>query len=378
VKLTCRQDELSRGLQVVGRGVSAQAASTLPVLSNILLATDDGRLRLSSTDLKIGITLWIPAMILQDGAITLPARQLIDFVNSLPGEQVEITIPPGQTQAALRCARYTANVRGIDADEFPLIPSISDSPSVVVSAKLLRGMINQVVFAASTDSTRGVLTGVYTTFSSDSVTMTASDGYRLSVRTASLATPAQNGFSVLIPARTVAELGRVLPEDDSPVAITVTPNLSQILFHLENLDFLATLLNDQFVNYKQFIPKDHKTRVIANTADLQKAVKIAGFFARDGSSLLKLAIESANDGGGTLTVSAATQDIGDAASVVDGVVEGGDMQVGFNAKYLSEALNAMDSKQVALELNGPTYAGVLRPVDGADFLHIIMPVTVPR
>ncbi|HWE62451.1 MAG TPA: DNA polymerase III subunit beta [Chloroflexota bacterium] len=377
MKLTCSQEALSRGLQVVGRGVSNAAASTLPVLSNILLATDDGRLRLSSTDLKIGITLWIPAMIFQDGAITLPARLLTEFVNSLPNEQVDLSVSSGQV-ANVRCARFSANIRGIDADEFPLIPTISDAPSATIAAETLRGMINQVVFAASTDTTRGPLQGVYTTFSGATLTMTASDGYRLSVRNAQLSTPCEADFSVLIPARTVAELGRVLPDDASEVAITVTPNRSQILFHLENLDFLATLLNDQFVNYKQFIPKEYKTRVVAHAADLQKAVKIASYFARDGSSLLKLAIEAPDDGGGTVTVSAATQDLGDNASVVDGVVEGAGLQVGFNSKYLSEALGAMNANQVALELLGPTHAGVLRPVDGADFLHIIMPVTVPR
>lgn len=377
MKLTCSQEALSRGLQVVGRGVSTAVASTLPVLSNILLATDDGRLRLSSTDLKIGITHWIPAMIFQDGAITLPARLLTDFVNSLPPEQVDLTVGTGQL-AGVKCARFSANIRGIDADEFPLIPTISDAPSATVAANTLRGMIGQVVFAASTDSTRGPLQGVFTTFSGETLTMTASDGYRLSVRTARLATPCEADFSVLIPARTVTELGRVLPDDESEVAITVTPNRSQILFHLENLDFLATLLNDQFVNYKQFIPKEYKTRVVATTSDLQKAVRIASYFARDGSSLLKLAIDAPEDAGGTVTVSAATQDLGDNASVVDGVVEGAGMQVGFNSKYLSDALNAMNAQQVALELLGPTHAGVLRPVDGADFLHIIMPVTVPR
>jgi DNA polymerase-3 subunit beta len=357
--------------------VSTAAASTLPVLSNILLATDDGRLRLSSTDLKIGITHWIPAMIFQDGAVTLPARLLTEFVNSLPAEQVDLTVGSGQV-ASVRCARFSANIRGIDADEFPLIPTITDAPSAGVAASTLRSMIGQVVFAASTDTTRGPLQGVFTTFSGETITMTASDGYRLSVRNARLATPCEADFSVLIPARTVVELGRVLPDDESDVAITVTPNRSQILFHLENLDFLATLLNDQFVNYKQFIPKEYKTRVVAITADLQKAVRIASYFARDGSSLLKLAIEAPEDGGGTVTVSAATQDLGDNASVVDGVVDGAGMQVGFNSKYLSEALGAMNANQVALELLGPTHAGVLRPIDGADFLHIIMPVTVPR
>jgi DNA polymerase-3 subunit beta len=377
MKLSCPQETLSRGLQLVTRAVTASSATTLPVLSNVLLASDDGRLRLSATDLKIGVTAWIPAMIFEDGAMTLPARLLSEFVNSLPNEQVEIACPENQALATVRCSRFSANIRGIDADEFPLIPTIADEPSATIAAGVLRSMIGQVVFAASTDLGKGPLQGVFATFSGDTLTLTASDAYRLSVRGASLSSSAAADFSVLIPARTVAELGRVLPDGETPVAITVTPNRGQILFHLDNLDFLATLLNEQFVNYKQIIPKECKTRVVANTADLQKAVKIAGYFAREGASMLKLDIQTGSDGG-TITVSAQTQDIGDNDSVVDAVITGEGMQIGFNSKYVAEALNAMNSTQVALELTGPTHAGVLRPVDGADFLHVIMPVTVPR
>lgn len=378
MKLSCSQETLSRGLQVVNRGVGTSSASTLPVLSNILFATDDGRLRLSATNLKVGVTVWIPAMVSEEGAVTLPARLVTEFVNSLPDEPVELSTPSSQVVSTLRCSRYSANIRGIDADEFPLIPTIADEVSATVPAGLLRGMIGQVVFAASTDATRGPLQGVFTTFSGDTLTLTASDAYRLSVRTATLSSPSAADFSVLIPARTVAELGRILPDDDSPVSITVTPNRGQILFHMENVDFLATLLNEQFVPYKQIIPKEFRTRVVANTADLQKAVKIASFFARDGASMLRLSIESSGDGNGTVTVSAETQDIGDNDSVVDAVVSGDALKIGFNSKYVADALNVVNSTQVALELTGPTHAGVLRPVDGADFLHVIMPVTVPR
>jgi len=379
LKLTCSQEALSRGLQVVGRGVGSASSSSLPVLSNILLASDDGRLRLSSTDLKIGITLWIPAMIFQDGAVTLPARLLTDFLNSLPNEQVDISVNTTSLLAQVKCSRFSTNIKGIDADEFPLIPTISDAPSATVSSGLLRDMIGQVVFAASTDTTRGPLQGVNVTFSGQTLTMAASDGFRMSLRTAQLPDPCKGDFSVLIPARTVGELGRVLPDEDgTSVAITVTPNRGQILFHLENLDFLATLQSEQFVNYKQFIPKSYKTRIITSTADLQKAVKIAGFFAKDSAGSLKLAIETGGEAGGTVTVSATTQDIGDAASVVDGVVEGEGLQIGFNSKYIADALNVMKSQQVALELVGPQQAGVLRPVSDVDFLHIIMPVSVPR
>ena len=378
MKLTCSQEALSRGLQLVGRGVSSTAASTLPVLNNILLATDDGRLRLSATDLKVGITCWIPAMIFQDGAITLPARLLTEFVNSLPADQVEITTADTGVRANVRCARISSNISGIDADEFPLIPSIPDEPSAIAPAALLRSMIAQVAFAASSDSTRGALTGVSTTFSGDMVTMVATDGYRLAMREAKLAAPCAADFTVLIPAKTVTELGRILPEDDSPVAITVTPNRSQMLFHQENVDFLATLLNENFINYKQFVRKDYKTRVVTITANLQKAVKIAGFFARDGASMISLNIEPDADGGGVVTVSANSQDIGDNANVVDAMVEGAGMQIGFNSKYVADALAAVNSNQVALELLGPTQAGLLRPTDGVEYTHVIMPVNVPR
>jgi DNA polymerase-3 subunit beta len=378
MKLSCSQEALSHGLQIVNRGVSTGAASTLPVLSNILLATDEGRLRLSATDLKIGVTAWIPAMIFQDGSLTLPARLLSDFVNSLPEDQVEVATTDSTPTMTLRCQRFAAKMRGIDADEFPLIPTVSEEPLAIIASGVLRGMISQVVFAASSDSSRGPLTGINTTFSGDTVTMTASDAFRLSVRSATLQGPGRADFTVLIPAKAVAELGRILSDGDLPVAVSVTPNRSQILFHMENTDFLATLMSEQFVNYKQIIPKDYKTRVVANTADLQKAVKIAGLFARDGSSLLRLAIEPSSDGGGTVSVSAEAQDVGDNNSVVDAVITGSPLQIGFNSKYLAEALSAMNASQVAIELIGPTHAGVFRPVDGPEFLHVIMPVTVPR
>lgn len=378
MKLSCSQEKLSRGIQIVNRGVTTTSANTLPVLSNILFATDDGRLRLSATDLKVGVTMWIPAMVSEEGAMTLPARLVSEFVNSLPDELVEFSTQGNLTATTVRCARYSAIIRGIDADEFPLIPTIADDVSATVPAGLLRGMIGQVVFAASTDSTRGPLQGVYATFSGDTLTLAAADGYRLSVRTAALGSPSAADFGVLIPARAIAELGRILPDDESPVAITVTPNHGQILFHMENIDFLATLLNEQFVPYKQIVPKEFKTRVVANTAELQKAVKIAGFFARDGASMLRLNIEAKGDGHGTVTVSAETQDLGENDNVVDAAVSGDALKIGFNSKYVAEALNVMNSSQVAIELTGPAYAGLLRPVDGADFLHVIMPVSVPR
>ncbi len=211
--------------------------------------------------------------------------------------------------------------------------------------------------------------------------MAATDGYRLSVRSAALAEPAQGDFSVIVPSRTLSELAKILPEGDVPVEITITPNRSQILFHTENLDLLSRLIEGQYINYRQIIPQNAATRAVINTADLLKATRIASFFARDASNIMKLVLDpqGANgSGGGTLTISATAADVGDNQSVIDAVVEGPAVQVLFNVKYIADVLGVLDAAQIRLELNGPAAAGMIKPVDATDYMHLMMPMSSPR
>ncbi|HZS91885.1 MAG TPA: DNA polymerase III subunit beta [Chloroflexota bacterium] len=379
MKVSLQQEQLAKGLSVVGRGVASGARSTLPITSNILLATDEGRLRLSATDLEIGINMWLPAMVEEEGATTVPARLFTEFVNSLPGGRVDLAQVDEANTVAVSCARVKSNIRGMDADEFPLIPTVSEQPSAAVPADLLRSMITSVVFAASKDDARQVFMGVLATFAGDKLTFAAADGYRLSLRSATLSEPSAGDFSVIIPARTLAELGRILPEGDERVEVTVTPNRSQVLFHTASLDLVSRLIEGQYVNYQQIIPQKYAVRAVVNTAEWSKATRTASFFARDSNDIVHLTIEpGADDSPGSLTIKATAADVGDNVSQIDAVVEGGPLSIAFNVRYIAEVLGVISSGQVALELNGPTQPGVVKPQDGTDFLHVMMPLSIPR
>ena len=379
MKVSVQQEQLSRGLGIVGRGVASSARSTLPITSNILLATDEGRLRLSATDLEIGINLWVPAMIEEEGSTTVPARLFTELINSLPNERVDLAQTDEAHTTAVACARIKANIRGLDPDEFPLIPTVSEQPSAAVPADLLRSMINCVVFAAATDDARPIFTGVLATFAGERLTFAAADGFRLSVRSASLAEPAAGDFSVIIPARTLSELGRILPEGDEPVEVTVTPNRSQVLFHTGSLDLLSRLIEGQYVNYRQIIPQKYVSRAVVNTAEWKAATRIASFFARDSNNIVRLSLDPGEgEAVGTLTIAANAADVGDNVNQIDAVIEGEPLTVAFNARYISDVLNVITSGQVALELNGPAQPGVVKPLDGTDYLHVMMPMSIPR
>ena len=220
MRVSCLQENLAKGLSIVGRAVATR--STLPVLSNILLATDQGRLKLSATNLEIGITCWIGAKVEEDGATTVPARTFVDLVGALPAERVDMELIVRTQTLNLKCGRFENNVRGIDATEFPLIPTADDANAIRIDPETLRTMINQVVFAAATDESRPILTGVLARFENDSsgagrVLFAASDGFRLAVRTAPLIEPVAAPMSVIIPARALAELGRISGDQENPV-----------------------------------------------------------------------------------------------------------------------------------------------------------------
>ena len=198
------QENLAKGLSIVGRAVSSR--STLPVLSNVLLSTDEGRLKLAATNLEIGVSCWVGAQVDDDGAITLPARLLTDWVNSMPAEKIGMDMVVRTMSLNLKCARFESNIKGIDASEFPLIPTPDGERSLQLQPGGLRKMIDQVVFAASSDESRPSLTGVLARLEGDRMTLAATDGYRLSVRRTVLPAPAPEDISIIIPARSLAEV----------------------------------------------------------------------------------------------------------------------------------------------------------------------------
>jgi DNA polymerase III subunit beta len=364
------QENLARGLQVVSRAVSGR--STLPVLANVLLKTEDAGLKLTATNLEIGITAWVPGRIDGEGTLTVPARLLTDVVNGLPaGERVDLEVDG--TALHVRAGRFKTHLRGIDAEEFPVIPSPGERPTTRVSQGALRKALSEVAFAAATDEARPILTGVLTRLSGDRLTLAAADNYRIAVKSLPILDPVED-TSLVVPARSYTELMRVLNDSDDPVEIMLASSKSQILFHLEGIDLVSRLIDGQFPNYQQVLPTSHATRAVADRDELLKAVRLSALIASSAANVVKLSL--AADGPGSITIAAAA-DVGDATAEVEAAVEGDAVQIAFNARYLQEALQNVDAEQLALEFSGPLSPGVLRPTADEDYVHVIMPVRTP-
>ncbi len=379
MKVSCLQENLAKGLSIVGRAVASR--STLPVLSNVLLATDNGQLKLSATNLEIGINCWVGAKVEEDGAITVPARLLGDFVNSLPPERIDLELDEETQTLNLKCARFESNIKGIDAHEFPVVPSAGDDEAgIKLEPETLRTMIDQVVLAAATDESRPILTGVLVQFDEDNLTMAAADGFRLSVKSAPLGQTLGEPTEVIIPARALMELSRISADQEEPIELIITPARKQVLFHLQNIDLVSQLIEGKFPDYNQIIPKGYATRSVLETSSFLKAARVSHLFARDSANIIKLEVVPAGDElmNGRITLVATSAELGDNVADIDASIEGDPLEIAFNAKYLIDVLSVIDSPQVALETTAASSPGVIRPIGDDQFTHVIMPMHISR
>jgi DNA polymerase-3 subunit beta len=375
MKVTCLQENLAKGLGIVGRAVAVR--STLPITSNVLIATDHGRIKLAATNLDIALSCWIGGQIEEEGAITVPSRLLSDFVNSLPSEKIDLTLSPRARQLKVKCARNEATIGGMDADDFPPIPAIEDGATLELDPKTLREAITQVVFSAATDDSRPVLTGVGTVVDGDELTLAASDGFRLAVRTLKLKKKAADKHQVIVPAKALAELNRLLQDQEEPVAMTFNANMTQVLFRLKDVELVSQLIQGTFPDYSRLIPKEWSSRAVVEVRDFLQETKIASIFARDGSGIVRVTFQGGEGGGpGQMSISAKAEEIGDNEGSLDASVEGEPSKIAFNGKYLQDVLAVLDGGRVALETTGPSQPGVIRPLDNDNYVHVVMPMFV--
>lgn len=376
MKLTCLQDNLKRGLATVSHAVAGK--STLPVLSNVLLATDEGRLKLAATNLEVGITHWIGAQIQEEGAVTVPAKLLADVIGGLPNDRVTLTLDARTQTLKVECGRFTSNIKGIEADEFPTIPSITgQEPLTSLPPDVLREAIDQVVFAAATDESRPVLAGVLVRLNDTRLFFAAADGFRLATRNVTLPEPVARQSEFIVPARTLAELARIASETQGQVSITVATGGSQVLFHTETTELVSRLIDGRFPDVERIIPQQHMTRSVLETSELAKAVKLASYFATASQNVVKLTMEPGGElGPGRVIISANAAEVGDNTGEIDGMIQGEGGQIALNVKYLTELLGAIKSAQITFETQSPQSPGVFKPVGQDGYIHIIMPMSI--
>jgi DNA polymerase-3 subunit beta len=388
MNVSCLQDELKRGVATVSRAISSK--SLIPLLSNILLTTEDGQLRLSATNLELGITAWIAGEVSSHGAITLPAKLFGDIIGNLPNEQVTLALDEETQTVTITCGSFTNNMKGTAADDFPAVPVKDDRPPLVtLPTDTMRQAINQVAFAASDDETRQALTGVLVRINPNdsagepTLTLAAADGYRLATRMV----PIEEGVSadvtdiqeMIVPARTFIELARVIGDAKGEVAIISTKEEQQILFSTEHATIASRLLDGKFPDYQRIIPSAYATQAVVETKDFIKAVKLASFFAVESSNFVKLTVEpGTDDEPGRVIINANAAEVGDNTGQLDAVVHGEGGQIAMNVNFLMEALNAVGTSRVKFEIQEPQNPGVFKPVGQDAYTHVIMPMTLRR
>jgi DNA polymerase-3 subunit beta len=373
MQLNCLQENLSHGLGVVQRAVATR--TTLPITQHVLLSSDGGRLKMSATNLEIAISTWVGAEIQEEGAITVPARLLTDFVNSLSKQTLSVTTTSPGKGIQLKGDRVDATINGADAAEFPPIPSVEDGIATRVDPKAIREAIHQVVLAAAVEDSRPVLTGVNVELEGTSLTLAAADGFRLAVHKSNLLDAVPEKLSVIVPARTLQEVERLI-EGDDPIEILVTPQRSQILFRLKNVEIVSQLIQGTFPNYSQLVPQDHTTRVIVDLSELQRATRTASIFAKDGSGIIRIQMSPGANGAGTVTISSRAEELGDNTGEIEAQVEGEEGKIAFNSRYLSDVLAVLGKDKVAMEMTTSSSPGVIKPVDSDNYIHVVMPMFV--
>jgi len=374
MKVTVLQENLARGLSVVSKAVSPR--STLPVLANVLIASDEGRLRLSATNLEMGITCWIPARIDEEGSTTVPARTFVDLVTTLPSDQVLLKLDPQTQTLNVRGGTSTNDIKCIDAQEFPPLPVPDFDGAVQINVGDFREMIHQVVFAASSDEARPVLMGVLVQVDKDKLTMAAADGFRLSVRKAVLSTPSAGSVSAIVPAQALKELARVATDADEPIYMVLPKGRGQVVFRVKDVEVVSQLIDGTFPDYQQIIPRSYKSRTLVSTSSLLKACKQAEIFAREGSNVARFNIKTSQGDmqPSEVEISATSEETGKNETIVEATVDGGGLLIAFNVKFLREALEVIRTPNVALETSAPNAPGVVKPVGDDQFLHVIMPM----
>jgi DNA polymerase-3 subunit beta len=364
VKFTCPKRAFHEALQSVSRAIATR--STLPILGNVLLETRDGQLKLVTTDLEIGMTCVIPLDGSIEGAVTVPERILQDVVANLPDAELTISADERNllTISSLK-SQYT--IHGLPADEFPVLPQVPSDSVLSVPGPVLRDLVRKTLLAASTDESRVILTGCLLTWDGQIATMVATDTHRLAVKRAPVTGQFSQPVSVIIPARALQELLRLLGGSEEPVDIFVGEN--QVLFSVGRVRLVSRIIEGQFPLYDKVIPRDASKHLTANRQQFYDAVRRASIVARAESN--RLILRSVDS---VLTISAETGEIGKAYEEVPINLSGDPVEIAFNAEYLQDVLAVLDTETVEMALGGQLNPGLVTTPGEENYQYVVMPM----
>ena len=368
LKASCPQGELHEILQVVSRGVSGR--STQPVQNNIFLSSTEGKLRLVATDLEyLSLDASVPAEVGEEGSVTIPGRLFNEIVASLPEESVALE-SQNAGELTIRCGKSNYRVRGLPPDDFQFLPNIEAEAEFSVPEGDLRKILAQTVFGCSQDETRPILTGALFFVKPESLIVVATDTYRLALRTLPLASGMGEEKKIIVSARILGELMRILQEGSTaPVAVRLSRRLVE--FEVRNLKIASRLIEGEFPNYEKVIPQDPDKKMVVQIPALERALRRAFIVARHDSN--RVVLRGADN---LLRISAQAPDQGTVEEEVEMELTGDAIEIAFNARYLLDMLEAAGSEQIALHLAGSLNPGTLRPLGRDDYTYVVMPMQI--
>ncbi|MDD5731436.1 MAG: DNA polymerase III subunit beta [Patescibacteria group bacterium] len=376
MKITCIQENLNKALMHSSRIISLR--SSLPILDNILLSTDQGRLKISATDLELGINYWIGAKIEKDGAIAVPSRLLTEFISNIKEEKISIKVE--ETEVIIDGEKYNATIKGVSPEDFPTIPDISRDFLFSISSKDLLNAINQVAFAAAGDNTRPILSGIFFKIEKDVLKMAATDSYRLAEKKIKVIKSDKSSKTFIIPTRTISEVGKILKDAGEKVEVCFDEN--QILFNFGSIHLISRLIDGQYPNYEQIIPTEFENEVLVDKQELFNVCKVASLFARESANSIKMSIkpekvkegEKEKETGGILSIVGQGVQIGESISKIPVKTKGKEIEISFNAKYILDVLPNIPEKNVEIKFSGSINPCLIKGEGKQDYLYVIMPL----
>uniref|UniRef100_A0A7C4M2Z1 Beta sliding clamp n=1 Tax=candidate division CPR3 bacterium TaxID=2268181 RepID=A0A7C4M2Z1_UNCC3 len=370
MKITCVQENLNKALSHSSRIISVK--SSLPILDNILLSTDQGRLKISATDLELGINYWIGSKIEKDGEIAVPSKLITEFISNIKEEKINITSQ--DTSITIEGEKYNAVIKGFNTEDFPSIPDITKEVIFSISSRDFLNAINQVSFSAAMDSTRPLLAGVYFRIDKNILYMAATDSYRLAEKKIKVTNENKSSKNFIIPTRTISEVGKILKDAGEKVEVCFDEN--QILFNFGSIHLISRLIDGQYPNYEQIIPNEFETEVLVDKNELFNVCKVASLFARESANSIKISVkpDKNKEGIGVLSITGQGVQIGESVSKIPVKLKGKELEISFNAKYILDVLPNIPEKNVEIKFRDSISSALIQGEGKDDYLYVIMPL----
>lgn len=371
MKFTVLQENLKQGLNIVGRVIGKNL--TLPILNNVLVEAEKSLLKLSATDLEIGVNYWVLAKIEGEGSITIPAKFLSDLINSLPNEKINFV--KKDLLLEIECQNCKAAIKGFSKEDYPIIPQIKNEDQVEIEGSVFSEGLEQAVSIPVLSQTRPEISGIYLFFGKNLIKMAATDSFRLAEKTVHFENPIEKEFSLIIPQKTGYELLQALTSKKERLKVYFSPD--QVMFETSmpelkhpQIQIISRLVEGEYPNYQEVIPQKYETQILLSREDFLNQIRVASLFSGKINDVKIKADPKAE----SLEIFAQNPDLGENKSLIPAKIKGVKQEIAFNYKFLIDGLLNIKSSEVIFEMNGEDGPGVLKPVGDTSYLYVIMPI----